>query len=116
LEEFMVKQALEAVELLFTGTEISAMLTWRSYFNSWTKPLQAFVKVVEESLISNFASGTKVQFSLENWRKTNLKIESGNTFAPRAPERVQIATSRAATSATAVRAIPSSGAHAEASV
>jgi ABC-type uncharacterized transport system involved in gliding motility auxiliary subunit len=116
LEEFMVKQALEAVVLLFTSAEISAILAWRSCFIPWTKPLQAFVKVVEESLISNFASDTKVQFSLENWRKTNLKIESGNTFAPRAPERIQSATSRAATSATAVRAVPASGAHAEASV
>jgi hypothetical protein len=51
------------------------MLAWRSCFISWTKPLQAFVKVVEGSLISNFASDAKVQFSLENWRKTILKIE-----------------------------------------
>jgi hypothetical protein len=116
LEEFLVKQALDGVMLLFTGTEFSAMLAWRSCFIPWTKPLQAFVKVVEESLISNFASDTKVQFILENWRKTNLKIESGNTFALRAPERVQSATSRAATSATAVCAVPASGAHAEASV
>jgi hypothetical protein len=98
------------------GAEFSAMLAWRSCFNPWTKPLQAFVKVIEESLISNFASDTKVQCSLENWRKTNLKIESGNTISPRAQERVQRATSRAATSATAVRAVPTSGAHAEASV
>jgi hypothetical protein len=60
----VVKQALEAVVLLFTGAEISAMLAWRSCFIPWTKSLQAFVKVVEESLISNFASDTKVQFSL----------------------------------------------------
>jgi hypothetical protein len=112
----MVKQALEAVVLLFTGAENSAMLAWRSCFTPWTKPLQAFVKVVEGSLISNFALDTKVQFSLENWRKANLKIESGNTIAPRAPERVQSATSRAATSATSVRVVPASGAHAEASV
>jgi hypothetical protein len=109
----MVKQTLEAVVLLFTGAEISAMLAWRSCFIPWTKPLQAFVKVVEGSLISNFASDTKVQFGLENWRKTNLKIESRNTIAPQAPERVQSAMSRAA---TAVRAVPASGAHAEASV
>jgi hypothetical protein len=61
--------------LLFTGAEFSAMLAWRSCFFPWTKPLQAFVKVVEESLISNFASDAKVQFSLENWRKIILKIE-----------------------------------------
>jgi hypothetical protein len=75
MEEFWVNQALEGVMLLFTGAEFSAMLAWRSCFIPWTKPLQAFVKVVEESLISNFASDSKVQFSLENWRKTILKIE-----------------------------------------
>jgi hypothetical protein len=66
LEEFLVKQALEWAMFLFTGAEFLAMLAWRSYFISWTKPLQAFVKVVEGSLISNFASDAKVQFSLEN--------------------------------------------------
>jgi hypothetical protein len=71
----LVKQAWEGVLLLFTGAEISAMLAWRSCFIPWTKPLQAFVKVIEGSLISNFASDAKVQFSLENWRKTILKIE-----------------------------------------
>jgi hypothetical protein len=75
MEEFWVNQALEGVMLLFTGAEFSAMLAWRSCFIPWTKPLQAFVKVAEESLISNFASDAKVQFSLENWRKTILKIE-----------------------------------------
>jgi hypothetical protein len=69
LEEFLVKQALEGVLLLFTGAEFLAMLAWRSCFISWKKPLQAFVKVIEGSLISNFASDAKVQFSLENWRK-----------------------------------------------
>jgi hypothetical protein len=82
LEELMVKQAVEADVLLFMGAENSAMLAWRSCFTPWTKPLQAFVKVIEGSLISNFASDTKVQCSLENWRKTNLKIESGNTISP----------------------------------
>jgi hypothetical protein len=116
LEELMVKQALEADVLLFMGAENSAMLAWRSCFTPWTKPLQAFVKVIEGSLISNFALDTKVQCSLENWRKTNLKIESGNTISSQVPERVQSATSRAATSATAVRAVPASDAHTEASV
>jgi hypothetical protein len=70
-----MKQALEGVLLLFTSAEISAMLAWRSCFIPWTKHLQAFVKVVEGSLISNFASDAKVQFSLENRRKTISKIE-----------------------------------------
>jgi hypothetical protein len=75
----MVKQSLEADVLLFMGAENSAMLAWRSCFTPWTKPLQAFVKVIEGSLIYNFASDSKVSFSLENWRKSSLKIESGNT-------------------------------------
>jgi hypothetical protein len=33
------------------------------------------VKVAEGSLISNFASDPKVQFSLKNWRKTILKTD-----------------------------------------
>jgi hypothetical protein len=69
-------EALEGVLLLFTSAEFSAMLAWRSCFIPWTKPLQAFVKVLEGSLISNFASDAQVQFSLENWRKTILKIET----------------------------------------
>jgi hypothetical protein len=71
-----VKQALEGAMFLFTGAEFLAMLAWRSYSIAWTKLLQVFVKVVEGSLLSNFASDTKVQFSLENWRKTILKTES----------------------------------------
>jgi hypothetical protein len=71
-----VKQALEGVLLLFTSAECLAVLAWRSCFISWTKPLHAFVKVVEGSLISNFASNAKVQFSLEKWRKTISKTES----------------------------------------
>jgi hypothetical protein len=110
LEEFLVKQALEGALFLFTGAEFLARLAWRSCSIAWTKPLQAFVKVVEGSLISNFASDAKVQFSLENWRKTILKTESSNTFTPRTPERVQGATSCAAT------AVPASGAHDDAPV
>jgi hypothetical protein len=70
-----VKQDLQGALFLFTGVEFLAMLAWRSCFISWTKPLQAFVKVVEGSLISNFASDAKVQFSLKNWRKTIFKTE-----------------------------------------
>jgi hypothetical protein len=33
------------------------------------------VKVAEGSLVSNFASDPKVQFSLKNWRKTILKTD-----------------------------------------
>jgi hypothetical protein len=64
---------LEGVLFLFTGAEILTMLAWCSCSDSWTKPLQVFVKVVEECLIFNFASDPKVQFSLKNLRKTILK-------------------------------------------
>jgi hypothetical protein len=75
-----VKQALEGALFLFTGAEFLAVLAWRSCSIAWAKPLQVFVKVVEGSLISNFASDAKVQFSLENWRKVILKTESVKYF------------------------------------
>jgi hypothetical protein len=68
-----VKHALEGVLFLFTGAEILTVLAWCSCSELWTKPLQVFVKVVEECLIFNFASDPKVQFSLKNLRKTILK-------------------------------------------
>jgi hypothetical protein len=70
-----VKNALEGVLFLFTGAEIWVKLAWCSCLNSWTKPLQVFVKVVERCLIFNFASDPKMQFSLKNWRKTILKTD-----------------------------------------
>jgi hypothetical protein len=54
LEEFLAKQALEGVMLLFTSAEIWVKLACCSCSNSWTKPLPVFVKVVEECLIINF--------------------------------------------------------------
>jgi hypothetical protein len=69
-----VKQALECALFLFTGAEFLAVLAWCSCSDSWTKPLQVLVKVVEECLIFNFASDPKVQFSLKNLRKTILKM------------------------------------------
>jgi hypothetical protein len=71
-----VKQALEGALSLFIGAEFLAVLAWCSCSIAWTEPLQVFVKVVEGSLISNFASDAKVQFSLENWRKAILKTAS----------------------------------------
>jgi hypothetical protein len=73
LEGKRVKMAKQDPGLLFTGVENWVKLAWCSCSNSWTKPLQVFVKVVEECLIFNFASDPKVQFSLKNWRKTILK-------------------------------------------
>jgi hypothetical protein len=73
--EFLVNKALEGALFLFTSAEFLAVLAWRSCSIAWTKPLQVFVKIVEGSLISNFVSDAKVQFSLENWRKAILKTE-----------------------------------------
>jgi hypothetical protein len=73
LEGKRVKMAKQEPGLLFTGVEIWVKLALCSYSNSWIKPLQVFVKVVEECLIFNFSSDPKVQFSLKNWRKTILK-------------------------------------------
>jgi hypothetical protein len=70
-----VKHALEGVLFLFTGAEILTVLAWCSCSNPWTKPLQVFVKVVEGCLLFNFASDTKMQFSLKNLRKTILKTD-----------------------------------------
>jgi hypothetical protein len=109
-----VKQALEGALFLFTGAEFLAVLAWCSCSIACTKPLQVFVKVVEGSLISNFASDPKVQFSWKNWRKTILKTDQSNTFSTGNAGARSGATSCAATSATAVRAVPASGAHAEA--
>jgi hypothetical protein len=55
-----VKQALEGALFLFTGAEFLAMLACRSCTIAWAKPLQVFVKVIEGSLISNFASDANV--------------------------------------------------------
>jgi hypothetical protein len=86
LEGKRVKLAKQDPGLLFTGAEIWVKLAWCSCSNSWTKPLQVFVKVVEECLIFNFASDPKVQFSLKNWRKTILKTVQRNTNSPGTPE------------------------------
>jgi hypothetical protein len=66
LEGKRVKMAKQDPGLLFTDAEIWVKLAWCSCSNPWTKPLQVFVKVVEECLIFNFASDPKVQFSLKN--------------------------------------------------
>jgi hypothetical protein len=57
-----------------------------------------------------------MQFSLKNWRKTILKTDQGNKISTGNVGARSGATSCAATSATAVRAVPASGAHAEAPV
>jgi hypothetical protein len=75
LEGNRVKMAKQDPGLLFTCAKNLTVLAWRSYSNSWTKPPQVFVKVVEGCLIFNFASDPKMQFSLKNWRKTILKTD-----------------------------------------
>jgi hypothetical protein len=56
-----------------------------------------------------------MQFSLKNWRKEILKTDQWNTISTGNAGTRSGATSCAATSAT-VRAVPASGAHAEAPV
>jgi hypothetical protein len=74
-EGILGENALEGVLFLFTGAEIWVKLARCSCSNSWAKPLQVFVKVIEGCLIFNFASDPKLQFSLKNWRKTILKTD-----------------------------------------
>jgi hypothetical protein len=90
LEGQRVKMTKQDPGLLFTGAEIWVKLAWCSCSNSWTKPLQTFVNVVEECLIFNFASDPKVQFSLKNWRKTISKIVQRNPNRPGTPERAHV--------------------------
>jgi hypothetical protein len=73
--EIRGENALEGALFLFTDAENLTVLAWRSCSNSWTEPLQVFVKVVEGCLIFNFASDPKVQFSLKNWRKAISKTD-----------------------------------------
>jgi hypothetical protein len=69
-----VKQALEGALFLFIGAEflavhgVPAPLLGQNPYKS--------VKVVEGSLISNFASDAMVQFSSENWRKNDFENRS----------------------------------------
>jgi hypothetical protein len=116
LKESLLKNALEGVLFLFTGAEIWVKLAWCSCLNSLTKPLQVFVKVIEGCLIFNFASDPKLKLSLKNCRKIILKTDQRNASSTGNAGTRSGATSCAATSATAVRAIPASGAHAEAPV
>jgi hypothetical protein len=57
-----------------------------------------------------------MHFSLKNWRKAILKTDQWNTISTGNVETRSGATSCTATSATAVRSVPASGAHTEALV
>jgi hypothetical protein len=73
--------------LLFTRAKeipVLASCLCKSY---WSKPLLAFVKVVEECVMFNFAIDCKVHFSLEIQRKSILNTASANCFHPATPER-----------------------------
>jgi hypothetical protein len=85
----VVKNALEGALFLFTDAENLTVLAWRSCSNSWKKPLQVFVKVVEGCLIFNFASDPKMQFSLKIGEKKFRKLISEMQSAPGTPGRVQ---------------------------
>jgi hypothetical protein len=75
LEGKRVKMAKQDPGPLFTGAEFLTVLAWCSCSDSWTKPLQVFVKVVEGCLLFNFASDPKMQFSWKSSRKTIFKTD-----------------------------------------
>jgi hypothetical protein len=110
LECRVVKMAKQGTGLLFIGAEILAKLARCSCSILWLKPLPTFVKVVEGCVIFNFAIDRKVHFSLKTQRKFNLKTASANYKRPGMPRRALPRRRQAA-----VRTVPASGAHAEAS-
>jgi hypothetical protein len=57
----MVKMAKQGAGSLFIGAEKLANLAWCSCSIPWIKPLPTFVKVVEGSVIFNFAIDHKFE-------------------------------------------------------
>jgi hypothetical protein len=100
--------------LLFTGAEILANLACCSCSILWTTPLPAFANVEEGFLIFNFAIDCKVHFSLKIQRKSNLKTASANCKRPGTPRRALPRRRARPRRQATVRAVPASGAHAEA--
>jgi hypothetical protein len=87
--------AFERWVLLFTRAEEIPVLASSLCKSYWSKPLPAFVKVVEEYVIFNFAINCKVHFSLEIWRKSILNKASAHCFSPCNARAHSSATSRA---------------------
>jgi hypothetical protein len=90
------------------------MLAWRFYQILWVKHLSAFANLGEGYLIYIFAILCKVHFSFKKWRKSILKTESTNCFSSRTPGRALLRRRARPRRRAAVRAVPVSGAHAEA--
>jgi hypothetical protein len=65
-------------------------------------------------MISNFAILCKVHFSFKKWRKSILKTDSANGFARERQSALQVRRCARPRRHAAVRAVPASGAHAEA--
>jgi hypothetical protein len=114
LECRVVKMSNQGAGLLFIVTEILANLACCSCSIPWIKPLPAFVVVEEGSLILNFAIDCKVHFSLKIQRKSNFKTASTNCKRPRTPRRALPRRRARPHRQPAVRAVPASGAHADA--
>jgi hypothetical protein len=106
--------AKQGTGLLFIGAEILAKLARFSCLILWVKPLPTFVKVVEGCVIFNFAIDRKVHFSLKIQRKFNLKTASANYKCPGTLRRALPRRRARPRRQVAVRAVPTSGVHAEA--
>jgi hypothetical protein len=105
--------AFERGVLLFTSAEKIPVLASSLCKSYLSKPLPAFVKVVEEYVIFNFAIICKVHFSLEIRKKSILNTASANCFYPATPERTLTRRRARATSDRRRTAVRSSGVHAE---
>jgi hypothetical protein len=106
--------AFECWVSLFTSAEKIPVLASNLCKSYWSKPLPAFVKVVEEYVIFNFAIIYKVYFSLEIRRKSILNTASANCFYPATPERTLAWRHASATSDRRWTAVRVPGVHVEA--
>jgi hypothetical protein len=114
LESRVAKIANQAIDSLFIGAENLASLARCSCSIPCIKPLPAFAIVVEGSLIFNFALDPKVQFSLKIQRKFILKTASAKYKRLGTPRRAMSRRRARPRRPPAVRAVPASGARAEA--
>jgi hypothetical protein len=114
LESSVVEMANQGVGLLFVGAEKLDNLACRSCSIPCIKPLTTFVKVVEGCVIFNFASDHNVHFSLKIQRKFVFKTASANKKRQERPRHASPRHRVRPRRQPAIRAVPVSGAHAEA--
>jgi hypothetical protein len=114
LECRVVKMANQGAGLLLIGAEKLASLACCSCSIHWIKPLPSFPNFEEGSLMFNIAIYFKVHFSLKFQIKSNLKTLSANCKRPGTPRRALPRRRARPRQQAVIRAIPSSGAHAEA--